>query len=409
MFKQLKRKMLILNLSLLTILLIAVFMTLYISNYNQIQKQIDLDLARVMNNLRESFVDDGQLPPPINTEDAPFNPNQSMSFVIVTDYDGDVIQSWFSFDSEDDYLVALDLALDNEGQFDLYGSRFAYRKDILANEVVYGFIDISNEQAFLTNMVWTFVFVFLGAFVIVYLISNYFSNQSINQIKEAFNKQKEFIANASHELKTPLAIISTNADILIQEHDDNQWLNNIKYETERMNKLTKDLLYLTKMSEQTPYEIVLSKTNISELVESSILGFEALAYDKDIDMAYKIEPDVYSMVDKDQISQVCHILLDNAIKYTNQNGFIKIVLETNHNQVIYSVMNSGQGISKDSINHIFDRFYMGDKSRTLNEKSYGLGLSIAQTIIDNHQGKITCVSEEGSFTKFSVRLKKIQA
>lgn len=404
MFKQLKRKMLILNLSLLTVLLVLVFATLYYTNYNQIQKQIDDQIIRVMNNYRDTYNGQGTLPAPIDGEDK-FLPDRIVAFVIVTDLNGENVKSWFSFETDDDFSSATDLVTSNEGQFELNGSYWAYHKDILLDEVVYGFVDITNEQAYLSNMIWTFVFVFLGAFAIVYIISNYFSNRSIIKIKEAFDKQNEFIANASHELKTPLAIISTNADILIQEGRKNQWLNNIKYESDRMSQLTKNLLYLAKMSDQKHRDIVFSNVNISELVESSILGFEALVYDKNIEMTYQIQPNVITKIDDSHISQVVHILLDNAVKYTNSNGKIKIDLEKNHNQIILSVFNTGEGIAEKDIEKVFDRFYMGDESRSKNEKSYGLGLSIAKSIIESVQGKIVCSSIAGEYTKFTVKLK----
>lgn len=406
MFKQLKRKMLVLNLSLLTILLLAVFLTLYLTSYRQIQNQIDNQIVLVMKNYRESVINEGPLPPP-QEEDNAFLPDRSVSFIYVTNLSGEVIESWFSFETDDDFSSVTSLVSSDRGQIELNGSYWAYHRDVVGLEVVYGFVDVTNEQAYLSNMIWTFLFVFLGSFVLVYFISNYFSSQSLKKIKEAFNKQKEFIANASHELKTPIAIISTNADILIQEEKENKWLNNIKYETERMSKLTKDLLYLTKMNEDTPREIDFIKANISELVESSVLGFEALAYDKAIELKSDIEPNIYAMVEPNQMSQVFHILMDNAIKYTNQSGLINVSVKVVHHHLIYTIANSGDGISKSDMENIFDRFYMGDKSRSINEKSFGLGLSIAKSIIDHHQGKISCTSEEGELTQFSVKLRVI--
>lgn len=407
MFKQLKRKTLILNLSMLTILLLAVFTTLYLTNYNQIHSQIEFDLSKVMSNYRESFPQDNPLPPDNEVVD-PNLPERSVSFIIVTNLDGDLENWWYSFTVEDDSLLAaLDDATSDSGTIKVNDSYWAYKREVRIDSIVYGFIDITSEQTYLSNMIWSFVGVFAGAFVIVYFFSNFFSNQSIKKIKEAFNKQKQFIANASHEIKTPLAIISTNTDILLKDENNNKWLNNIKYETERMSKLTKDLLYLTKMSEESPKEIVLSKANLSELVESSMLSFEALAYNKDIHMTYDITPDISTLIDTNQMSQVIHILMDNAIKYTNESGEIKVDLELYHNQITYTIMNSGDGIKKEDIPNVFDRFYMGDKSRSLNEKSFGLGLSIAKTIIENHHGKIYCESEEGKFTKFIIKLKQI--
>jgi len=404
MFKQLKRKMLILNLSILTVLLLAVFTTLYLTSYHQIQNQIDLEIVRVLNNYRE--MTSGQEPrPPIGGEEN-FLPERSVSFVVTTDLEGEVVQSWFAFEADEETLIeAVQFASSTNGQFELHDSYWAYQRIEVNNQYVYAFLEISSEQAYLTQMIWTFVIVFFAAFIIVYVISNYFSNQSLSKVKESFQKQKDFIANASHELKTPLAIISTNADILIQEQKDNKWLNNIKYETERMSKLTKDLLYLTKMSDLSADERIIRDANLSEVAESTVLGFEALAYDKQIRLTYEIEKDVHALVDVNQLAQVFHILIDNAVKYANASGEVKVTLTTTHHQVVFSVWNTGEGISKKDIESVFDRFYMGDKSRSMNEKSYGLGLSIAKTIVDNHQGKLVCKSEVGKYTEFILKLK----
>ena len=406
MFKQLKRKMLGLNLTILTVLLIAIFSTLYLTNQRQINNQINLELSRVMNNYNESFPQENpNLPPILNNEPLP---ERSISFIIVKDINDQVVNAWYSFNNTDETLQdATQYAIDDTGRFELNDSYWAYIKLKQSDVTVYAFVDITSQQNYLSNMVWTFVIVFFVSFVIVYFLSSYFSNQSINKIKEAFDKQKEFIANASHELKTPLAIISTNADILIEEQSDNKWLNNIKYETERMNQLTKDLLYLTKMSENHPNKMNIQKTNISELVESSVLSFEALAYDKKVKLDYQIEPSLYANVDKNQLSQVFHILMDNAIKYVNHKGMIKVGIEKNHHYILYSISNTGEGIKRKDLDKIFDRFYMGDESRSANEKSYGLGLSIAKSIVENHEGKIWCHSEEKKQTTFTVKLKLV--
>ena len=332
MFKQLKRKMLVLNLSILTVLLIAVFSTLYLTSYNQVQRTIDFDLGKIMNNYNDTFPQTNPEPP---DGDTPFLPERSVSFVIVTDQDGIIINYWYSFETSDDILLdSLEEANRTNGTFQLDGSFWAYKVEVRNDIIVYGFLDITSEHSYLTNMIWSFIAVFAGAFILVYLISNYFSNRSIERIKDTFEKQKQFIANASHEIKTPLAIIATNTDILLESDSSNKWLNYIKYETERMSKLTKDLLYLTKMNEQLPEEIFLSRTNLSELVESSILSFEALAYDKKINVNYEIQPEIFVDLDHNQFNQVFHILMDNAIKYTDQEGSINITLALIHNHIL---------------------------------------------------------------------------
>lgn len=401
MFKKLKRKMLVLNLSILTVLLVIVFSSLYLTNYNQVQNGINFELERIINNYDLHTINDA--PPPI---DGGIIGERTVSFVIITDLDGNIINTVSSFTSDEDFFnEAYELISENKRVIDLDGNSWQYLAVTRNQVMIYAFVDYTAEQQLLTNMIYSFIVIFIGAFIVVFLISNYFSTRSIKQIKEAFVKQKQFIANASHELKTPLAIIGTNTDVLLEKDSNNKWLSYIKYETERMNKLTKDLLYLTKMSEQEPKEIIRSRVNLSELVESSILSFEALAYQKEIDINYEISPEIYVDIDPNQFNQVFHILVDNAVKYTPKKGNIFVALEFNHNQIIYTITNSGEGIKNEDIENVFDRFYMGDKSRSLNPNSYGLGLSIAKTIIENHQAKITCESIPNESTKFVIKLK----
>ena len=401
MFKKLKRKMLTLNLTILTVLLILVLTSLYITNYRNIQQNIEFELNKITSN--ENFRGP-DLPPVIQGED--ILTDRSVSFVIITDLDGIITESFSSFGAEESLFTEALLAVDSDrGTFELEESHWAYRVVTYDNFVAYGFLDTTSEQVYLSTMLYSFIGVFIISFLAVYFISSYITKRSVDGIKEAFVKQKQFIANASHELKTPLAIISTNADILIEGDKKNKWLNNIKYETERMNKLTKDLLYLTKMSEQIPDEIIKSRVNLSELTESTILTFEALAYGKNIKVEYDITPEIFAEIDQNQFSQVLHVLLDNAIQYSPESGKIYIKLENIHNNILYSIENSGEGINQNDLDNIFDRFYMGDKSRSENEKSYGLGLSIAKTIVDNHQGKIYCESIKGEKTTFYIKLK----
>ncbi len=405
MFKQLRKKMLILNLSILSVLIFAVFATLYLTTYNNVQREIARDINTIIERSDNLF-------PPVNPLPNPsidgLLDNRIVSFVIITDLDGNITDSIAQFEVDDDFLnTALDSVVKINGEIELDGSYWSYKVVTYNNERVYAFLDITTQHEVLTNLIYTFVIIFSISFVAVYGISTYMTNRSLAKIKEAFSKQKQFVSNASHELKTPLAIINTNVDVLLSKdaNTEDKWLNNIKFETNRMNQLTKDLLYLTKMSEQTPKELMKHLINVSELTESTILSFEALAYEKELDLQFNVEKDISTEFVEEQYTQVLHILLDNAIKYTPNKGSIVISLEKTHNQIIFKITNTGDGIKKEDLNNVFDRFYMADKARSINPNSYGLGLSIAKTIIDNHSGKIYCESKLNESTTFYIKLK----
>jgi len=246
--------------------------------------------------------------------------------------------------------------------------------------------------------------------IIIFLISRFFANRSIQPIKEAFDKQKQFIADASHELKTPLTVINTNVDVLLSNKDDlihnqSKWLYYIKSEAERMNKLTSDLLYLAQV-DYSDVKMIFSDFNLSEAVEHIILTMEGVVFENNIALHYDIEPNLIVSGNIEQLKQVILIFLDNAIKYTDKKGKINLVLNKAHNKINLSVTNTGKGIPEEHISKIFNRFYRTDKSRARDSGGYGLGLSIAKAIVEQHNGKISVKSIVDKETTFTIELPK---
>ncbi|OQB59666.1 MAG: Sensor histidine kinase YycG [Bacteroidetes bacterium ADurb.Bin141] len=185
--------------------------------------------------------------------------------------------------------------------------------------------------------------------------------------------------------------------------NQSKWLYYIKSETERMTKLTNDLLYLTQV-DYSDQKMISAHFNLSETVENVLLTMEAVIFEHTIDLHYDIEPDLFIQGNREQLQQVAMILLDNAVKYTNPNGKISILLKRNHNILLLSITNTGEGIPQESLFKIFDRFYRTDKSRERKNGSYGLGLSIAKAIIEQHGGKITAKSVLNESTTFTIQL-----
>lgn len=294
------------------------------------------------------------------------------------------------------------------GRFTLDGKQWAYTVQQSKDGYSVVYLDVSAQLKILTNLIYTFSAVALIMLVVIYLTSRYFANRSIAPVKEAFDKQKRFIADASHELKTPLAVINTNADVLLANSEDTieeqaKWLHHIKSETERMKTLTNDLLYLTQMDDARE-QMIHVPFNLSEAVESIILTMEAVIFEKEIDLAYEIEPGQTLTGNSEQIKQVVMILLDNAIKYTHSKGTIELSLKKQHNHLLLKVSNTGEGIAPEHLGKIFDRFYRADTSRSRKHGGYGLGLAIAKSIVEQHKGKIYVKSVPGETTSFYVQL-----
>lgn len=294
------------------------------------------------------------------------------------------------------------------GKFKLDGNHWAYSIKPLTNGYRVTFLDISPQQSILTNLIYTFLAVALIMLILIYLISRLFANKSIKPVKDAFEKQKQFIADASHELKTPLAVIGTNVDVLLSNSTDtienqSKWLEYIKTASVRMAKLTNDLLYLTQM-DHSDRKTIFTAFDMSETVQSAILTMEAIIYEHKLSLRYDIEPELVTYGNNEEIKEVVMILLDNALKYTNPKGSVDISLKRRHNDIVLGISNTGEGIPEDQLERIFDRFYRVDKSRSRALGGYGLGLPIAKAIIEQHKGRIYAKSIINEKTTFYVEL-----
>ena len=240
-----------------------------------------------------------------------------------------------------------------------------------------------------------------GGISVLLLITVYLSRYVTEPARKALEREKQFVTDASHELKTPLGAISANAQALEMNEGNIAYINNIISETSRMNRLIERLLTLSRIEEEVvPKRELFS---LSEVLEEEILTYESVAFDKKRRMEYEIQESVKIRGDADEIRQLIVILLDNAIKNAGEGGKIEITLSQHNNEVLLSVRNNGELIKSNDMEHIFERFYTGDLSR--HGDSFGLGLSIAKAIVDNHGGTIDASSNIEEGTVFVIRFK----
>ncbi|MGO4544147.1 sensor histidine kinase [Paenibacillus sp. 2TAB23] len=428
MFKKLKNRFLLLNLITITVMMLAAFTAIYAITYQDVKRDINMELHQVSESYhkqqdgpRRFEPDDAgaspsdmfQGEPPTAMDNDGWRPERSVSFKLEADSTGTLTSTDSRFDMEDSFFQeALEMAIatgKTTGQLKLDGNEWAFIvQPTAAAGNMFVFTDVTAQQGILTNMIYTFGAVALVMLVVIYFISRYFASRSIAPVKEAFEKQKQFIANASHELKTPLAVIQTNADVLLANSEDTivnqaKWLHVIKQETVRMSKLTGDLLYLTEM-EDARSAMMHAEFDLSEAVETIMLTMEAVIFEKELQLKYEIEPGLTVIGSIEQIKQVIMILLDNAIKYTGPRGVIEIELKKQHQDVVLSVTNTGEGIASEQLHRIFDRFYRTDSSRSRTQGGHGLGLAIAKSIVDQYGGKLYAKSEIGESTTFYLHL-----
>lgn len=256
-------------------------------------------------------------------------------------------------------------------------------------------INVMSETMLKTIL--TLLALFFALFFIVFLISfNVFE-----PIKDAFIKQKQFVSNASHELKTPLTIISANTDVLKQSQPDNKWLNNISSQNERLETLITDMLEMAKLDENKP-QIIKEEFDLSDEVIKSVLPFDSLAFEKGKILDCNVVPNILYKGDRHSVKKIINILLDNAIKYSFNEGIIKVSLYKKNGKTILSVFNTGSNVPANQANKVFERFYRVDNSRSRESGGSGLGLSIAKSIADTNKWKIQAVSRPGEHMIISV-------
>ena len=256
------------------------------------------------------------------------------------------------------------------------------------------------------NRLKTIYFLAIGAsfisVIVIYIISKLVSNLIVKPVEETIEKQKQFISDASHELKTPLAVIEANADVIENEQGRSKWLTYIQNEIESMNKLINELLLLAKI-ENVDSLILKEEFDISQEAEMITSMFESMAYEKKVKIETNIQKNIKMIGTKEDIEHILSTLIDNAIKHTKENNKIEVELKKEKENIIIKVKNEGEPIPKDERNKIFERFYRVDKARNRNEKRYGLGLAIAKSIVEKYKGTIEVNCENG-ITTFKVLL-----
>lgn len=423
MFKALRNKLLITNIIIITALVVgcltAIQLLMYRSVRSDVNNRLERSVSMGMQAVKKQFEPERAREIPPESEHKrqqdmpprdPVEDRFSADFSVYVDSDGNMISEFTNLNvDESDYTDAVQKILSENkgnGSVTLGNESWAYKCVGFNDGYIIAFAQDSSQKKILLNLGLLLVGIGILSIGIAFLISLYIANRSIKPIEESYNRQKRFVADASHELRTPLAAINANADLLLSHPEstvaqEKKWIIYIKDETERMTGLTNDLLYLAKADEDRE-EKVFSPVSISDITESTVLETEAEAFEKGLKLKYNVEPELKIFASQHRLKQLILILIDNALKYTPQNGYINISLKSDGSKAVLSVENSGDGIAPDELPHIFDRFYRTDKSRARESGGSGLGLSIAKGICKSINADICAESEVGVKTVFTV-------
>ena len=418
MIKKLRRRIILVNMLLVGIVILMIFAVVCVNSYSNSVRELERGLSHVADNqgfggdMQFDKKDEFKIENPEQKNDMPDDRNmerpvQISSYIVVqVDKDGNITstkESDLSMD-EDDLKACVETVMKEQnmsGQIDGYS--LMYVKHDTPDGYSISFADNSGIYSSLWNTLLLTFALFIGSMAVIFFISLVLSGFAVKPVKTAWEQQKQFVADASHELKTPLTVILANNNIMMSHtencvKDEMQWLESTEEEAQHMKKLIDQMLFLAK-SDAGETNVEMSDVDFSEIVEGASLNFEPVAFEKNVMIDSQIESEITLRGNATQLNQLTHILIDNAVKYSAENSTVTITLSKSGDSTEFSVNNHGTVIAQDDLEHIFDRFYRAEKSRTT--KGYGLGLSIAQKIVQGMNGKLTAESNEQDGTTFS--------
>lgn len=404
MIGKLRRKLIIASMVSLLLVLLIIEGIVGVLNYRKIVEDAD----RILNILEQN---DGKFPEMVHKNGMgrmfAEMPYESRFFSVVLDENGGIVTVDTGKIASVDTSAAMEYAESVWKTGKTHGFMEDYRYRVCEaesdSEVRIIFLDRGRELSNFNNLIMTgFAVTALGlsaVFVLMVFLSAYITKPFV----ENYEKQKRFITDAGHELKTPLTIIDADAEVLEMDLGENEWLSDIQTQSKRLAGLTNDLILLSRM-EESRTETVMVDFPFSDMVEETVNIFHSLAKTQNKTLVSEIEPMISMCGDEKALNRLVTILLDNAVKYSDEGGRIVVRLEKEKKRIRLSVCNTTEFISKEQLKSLFDRFYRTDSSRNSQTGGYGLGLSIAAATVEAHKGKIAASTEDEKSLMITVTL-----
>ena len=407
-----RRFILISTVAVLTVIAL-VFGVILVLNISSMNRNMDMLADRVSEgggrfpgSFEEKPPIDNKLPPknePNFEFITPETPFSTRHFTVFFDKNGKVDQTFTESIYAIDDETAIEYAEKVMTGDDERGWISSYRYKIFSTDLGMGvvFVDGSMSRSSLMQSMTIAGFVLLGCAALVLSLIFLLSKKAVKPIAESYEKQKQFVTDANHELKTPLTLIMANVEIAELELGKNEWLDDIRSEGHRMTELVNQLVALSRMDEEgQPLNV--TEIAIGELVADTVSEFEPLAKERGKALTASVDKEITYLGDEALLHRLVGILMDNAIKYCDQGGEISVTLRRGR-QIVLTVENTYAAVGEIELNRLFDRFYRADKARKFTG-GYGVGLSMAKAIVENHNGEITAYKKDNTHIGFKVVL-----
>ncbi len=335
----------------------------------------------------------------------PETPFEARFFSVMLDESGEILFSHTeqiaAISQEEAETYAKNLFKDGKtsGMYDDY----KYRVKATDEGTLYIFLDCTREMNAFRSFLQTSVLISVGGLAVVFVLIIIFSRIALKPVEESYEKQKHFITNASHDIKTPLTIINAGAEVVELEHGESEWTKEIKKQTRRLTALTDKLVFLSRMDEEN-YQIEKREFDFTELVNETVEPYSGIAKAKGFTFSFDCQNGVVYNGNEEMLSQALALLMDNAIKYTNEKGGIFVSVKKTAKGIELRFKNTAENVKTGTHNEMFERFYRADKSRNSVFGGHGIGLSVVKGIITAHKGKISAYSEDGKSIEFTIIL-----
>lgn len=412
MIKKIRTKFILAAMSALLIVLTIIVGSVNIVNYRNIVNDADTTLTLLKKNEGKFPVQKGKKDGYTMTHDpkgrtkvmSPELPYESRFFSVtlsggtVVSYDTEHIAA---IDENDASQLALDIYAQNKESG--FSGNYRYIVSTHNDRTQIIFLDCTGDLSTFRSFLFTSCGISAAGLAAVFVLMLLFSNYIIKPLAESYEKQKRFITDAGHEIKTPITIIDADTEVLEADIKDNEWLQDIRKQTKRLSSLTNDLIYLSRMDEEQ-VRIQTIDFPMSDMVSETAQSFQSIATTCNKTLITDIEPMITVNGDENSLRKLVSILLDNALKYASINGTISLSLKKTGKAVNLIVTNPADNVSKGNLNYLSDRFYRTDKSRNSEISGYGIGLSMAKAIVTVHKGKLNIYSPDGASVVINIQL-----